>query len=78
MSEIGFLEVGAEFASGARLAGMIAGDGDAAAELAAPALSNPPTSSPCQQWREMGIAERDCNAASVSTPDEANASCAME
>ena len=31
--------------------------------------SKPTTSSPCQQWMEMGLAEAACRAASTSTPN---------
>src|ERR1035437_5453322 len=43
----------------------------------APAVSKPPTSSPCQQCREMGIASSAFMAASASTPRLAYCSFAV-
>src|SRR5271157_4798749 len=43
----------------------------------APTVSKPPTSSPCQQCREMGIASSAFRAASVSTPRLAYCSFAV-
>ena len=45
--------VGAQLVGGARLARVVAGRGQSAAKPI-PNCSNPPTSSPCQQCREMG------------------------
>ena len=36
-----------------------------------PVFSNPPTSSPCQQWSEIAIVESRARAASTSTPHSA-------
>ena len=60
-----------QFTQRACLARVVPSGLNAAAAEPAPSCSNPPTSSPCQQWREIGIDSSLFKAASVSTPQEA-------
>ena len=67
----GLFQIAAQFADGARFARIVAGGLDAAAVSCAPAVSKPPTSSPCQQWSDTGIVSRFRIAVSTSTPNAA-------
>jgi hypothetical protein len=64
------VEVGSELGQVAGLAGVVAG-GLMPPDSSPSGDSVPATSSPCQQWREIGMAARRLRTASVSTPDSA-------